>query len=175
MLITLILMVALLAIAMTALAPVITQQIKRDREQEMIHRGVQYSRAIQHFFKKFNRYPVSLEELESTNNLRFLRKRYKDPVTGKDFKILHMGDVQMSFGAGLQGAVPVSNLAGGGVTTPGNQGGFGSSIGSSSGFGNSGGLGGNSTGSFSGNNSGNNSFSFGGPLGSSGPGGNQAG
>ncbi len=95
-LITLILFVALLAIALTALAPVITQQIKRDREEELIHRGTQYSRAIKHYMKKFSRYPTRIEDLENTNNVRFLRKRYKDPITGKDFKLLHQGEVQMS-------------------------------------------------------------------------------
>ena len=110
-LITLILFVALLAIAMTALAPVIAQQMKRDREEELIHRGVQYSRAIKHYVKKFGRYPTRIEDLESTNNLRFLRKVYKDPVTGKDFKILRMGDVQMSFGPGITGATSAANLA----------------------------------------------------------------
>ncbi len=110
-LLTLILFVALLAIAMTALAPAVVQQIKRDREEELIHRGVQYSRAIKHYFKKFRRYPTKIEDLEDTNNVRFLRKAYKDPVTGKDFKILRMGDVQMSFGPGLTGATSAANLA----------------------------------------------------------------
>jgi type II secretory pathway pseudopilin PulG len=110
-LITLILFVALLAIAMTVMAPVISQQVKRDREEELIHRGVQYSRAIKHFVKKFGRYPTKIEDLENTNNIRFLRKRYKDPITGKDFKILHMGEVQMSFGAGIAGATSAANLA----------------------------------------------------------------
>ena len=62
-LITLILFVALLAIALTALAPVITQQIKRDREEELVHRGTQYSRAIKHYMKKLNKYPTSIEDL----------------------------------------------------------------------------------------------------------------
>jgi len=110
-LITLILLGALLAIAMTALAPVMAQQMKGDREEELIHRGVQYSRAIKHYVKKFGRYPTRIEDLESTNNLRFLRKVYKDPVTGKDFKILRMGDVQMSFGPGITGATSAANLA----------------------------------------------------------------
>jgi len=118
-LITLLLFVALLAISMVALAPVLSQQIKRDREEELIHRGVQYSRAIKHYFKKFNRYPTRIEDLEDTNNLRFLRKRYKDPVTGKDFKILHLGDVQMSSNPGLAGAMPVANMTGGGIQGPG--------------------------------------------------------
>jgi type II secretory pathway pseudopilin PulG len=110
-LITLILFVALLAIAMTALAPALIQQMKRDREEELIHRGVQYSRALKHYVKKFGRYPTKMEDLLDTNNVRFLRKAYKDPVTGKDFKILRMGDVQMSFGAGIAGATSAANLA----------------------------------------------------------------
>jgi hypothetical protein len=82
--------VALLAIGALALVEKIEFQIKRDREEEMIHRGVQYSRAVRRYFKKFGRYPSRIEELESTNNIRFLRQRYKDPITGKDFKPLHM-------------------------------------------------------------------------------------
>src|SRR5579863_5981269 len=123
-LITLILFVALLAIAAVVMAPVIAFQVKRDREEELIHRGVQYSRAMKHFVKKFGRYPTRIEELENTNQLRFLRKRYKDPITGKDFKILHMGDVQLSFGApGLAGATPVNGLNPGAAGVPGGPGG----------------------------------------------------
>ncbi len=106
-LLTLMLFVALLTIGMLALVQNIETQIKRDREEEMIHRGVQYSRAVQHFYRKFGRYPNRIEDLENTNNYRSLRKRYKDPinrdpVTGKerDFKPLHMTDVQMSFVGG---------------------------------------------------------------------------
>ena len=102
-LLTLMLFVALLAIGSLALVQNIEQQIKRDREEELIHRGVQYSRAVQHYFKKFGRYPTKIEDLESTNNIRFLRQRYKDPVTGKDFKPLRMTDVQMSFSSGMAG------------------------------------------------------------------------
>ena len=122
-LLTLMLFVALLTIGLLALVQNIESQIKRDREEELIHRGVQYSRAVRHYFKKFGRYPNRVEELENTNNIRFLRKRYKDPMTGKDFKPLHMTDVQMSFsgvpGAGLPPAglntSPVGGLNG---TTP---------------------------------------------------------
>jgi type II secretory pathway pseudopilin PulG len=127
-LITLILFVALIAIAALVMAPVIAFQVKRDREEELIHRGVQYSRAMKHFVKKFGRYPTRMEELENTNQVRFLRKRYKDPITGKDFKILHMGDVQMAFGAGIAGAIPAGGLnnpgAGGIAGGPGGQAGI---------------------------------------------------
>jgi len=92
-LLVLLLFVALLSIASLAFVERIEQQVKRDREEELIHRGVQYSRAIRRFIKAFGRYPASIEELESTNNIRFLRKRYKDPITGREFRILHMEDV----------------------------------------------------------------------------------
>ncbi len=106
MLITLMLFVALLAIASMGWIQTIEFQVKRDREEELIHRGVQYSRAIQHFVKKFGRYPAKIEDLENTNNQRFLRKRYKDPITGKDFKLLHMNDVQISFSPGAASGLP---------------------------------------------------------------------
>ena len=109
-LITLILFVSLIAVAAMVMLPVAAFQVKRDREEELIHRGVQYSRAMKHFVKKFGRYPTRLEELENTNQVRFLRKRYKDPITGKDFKLLHLGEVQTSFGAGIAGATPAGGL-----------------------------------------------------------------
>jgi len=111
-LLTLMLLCSLILIGLAAVAPQITQQLKRDREEEMIHRGVQYSRAIRKFYKKTGRYPVRLEELENTNNLRFLRKRYKDPVTGEDFKLLHFGEVKMFAGGGIAGALPPGVPAG---------------------------------------------------------------
>ncbi|PYV66573.1 MAG: hypothetical protein DMG97_29240 [Acidobacteria bacterium] len=96
--------VTLLAIAAAAIAPTLAFQIRRDREEELIHRGVQYSRAVRRYVKKFGRYPTRLEELEDTNNLRFLRRRYKDPITGQDFKLLHLGEIKVNFGAGVAGA-----------------------------------------------------------------------
>src|SRR5947209_16060251 len=93
-------------------------QVKRDREEELIHRGVQYSRAVRRYFKKFGRYPTRIEDLESTNRLRFLRKRYKDPMnrdpaTGKerDFKFLHLTDIQsLSNSQPVAGFAPVSQI-----------------------------------------------------------------
>jgi type II secretory pathway pseudopilin PulG len=114
-LLTLLLVVALLIVALGAIVPSIAFQIRRDREEELIHRGVQYSRAIRAYFKKFGRYPTKLEDLESANNLRFLRERYKDPINGKDFKLLHFGEVKM-FGSPIAGA---SVIAGANPAQPG--------------------------------------------------------
>src|SRR5271166_1380745 len=119
MLITLMLALALIAIGLMAVLPDIKQQVQRDREEELRHRGTAYMRAIQHFFKKFGRYPTRVEELESTNNMRFLRKRYKDPmtrdaVTGKekDFKFLHQTDINLNNGPVL-GQIPGQSGFGG--------------------------------------------------------------
>src|SRR5438034_11248911 len=111
-LLMLMLFITLLAIGAAAVAPSIAFQVKRDREEEMIHRGVQYSRAIRRYVKKFGRYPTRIEELENTNNVRFLRRRYKDPITGKDFKLLHVGEVQLMPGSGLAGAIPATAMPG---------------------------------------------------------------
>ena len=112
-LLTLMLMVALMVIGLGIIIPTITFEIKRDREEEMVHRGTQYSRAIRAYYKKFGRYPAKLEDLESSNNLRFLRKRYKDPLTGKDFQLLHFGDVKLTMGMGVGGAGVAGMLQGG--------------------------------------------------------------
>jgi type II secretory pathway pseudopilin PulG len=106
MLLTLMLFVALLAIASLAWIQKVDFEIKREREEELIHRGVQYSRAIRHYVKKFGHYPARIEDLEATNNIHFLRKRYKDPITGKDFKLLHMNEVQTSFNPGAASGLP---------------------------------------------------------------------
>src|SRR5215470_9866190 len=106
-LLTLLLIMAVMGIVAATLVTDIKFEIQRDREQEMIHRGVQYSRAIRAYYKKFGRYPATLESLENTNQMRFLRKRYKDPLTGKDFKVLHFGQVKMGMAgaAGIGGGV----------------------------------------------------------------------
>ena len=124
MLLTLMLAVTLLAIAAVAIAPTLAFQVRRDHEEELIHRGVQYSRAVRRYFKKFQRYPTTIEELESTNNVRFLRKRYKDPITNQDFKLLHFGEVQMVMGGGIAGgAAPGTPIGNGpaGTSQPASQ------------------------------------------------------
>ena len=102
-LLTLMLFVALLSI--TVALPMLKYyetQRKRDREEELIHRGVEYERAIRKFYRKFGSYPPTLEALQDTNHIRCLRHRYKDPF-GKEFKVLHLADVAAQFNMGLTG------------------------------------------------------------------------
>ena len=113
-LMVILLILALLIIALVAIAPREAAQIRRDREEETIHRGNEYARAVKRFYRKVGRYPVRIEELESTNNTRFLRKRYTDPMTGQEFRILHYGE-QKSVPKGLFGAAIGTAGAGGGA------------------------------------------------------------
>ena len=73
-----------LLISLAVAAPKMAMSIQRDRELETIHRGEQYRRAIQLYYRQFGNYPTSIDQLLNTNNVRFLRKRYTDPLTGKD-------------------------------------------------------------------------------------------
>src|SRR6185437_5335586 len=77
-------------------APRMAQQIKRDKENELIHRGKEYAKAVRKYVRKTGNYPTSLEQLEDTNHIRFLRKRYEDPITGKaDWKLIHQGEAEI--------------------------------------------------------------------------------
>jgi type II secretory pathway pseudopilin PulG len=137
-LLTLLLVVALMGIFALAAASKVDFEVRRDKEQEMIHRGVQYSRAIRAYYKKFGRYPTKLEDLDNTNNLRYLRKHYKDPLNkNKDFRLLHFGEQGVTLAGGIAGASPIGSPAGVNGSTPSTSA-FGGSPSASSGFGNSG-------------------------------------
>ncbi len=142
-LLTLLLVVALMAIAATAILPALSYRIRRDREDEMIHRGVQYSRAIRAYFKKFGRYPTKLDDLDNTNNLRYLRKHYKDPANkNQEFRLLHYGEDGVTLAGGIAGgSFPGANQIGGAAGGADSPGGFSQPTplggSSGSGFGNS--------------------------------------
>src|SRR5580700_1149476 len=64
---------------------------ERDKEQMLIDRGEQYKRAIYLYYVSNNRqWPAKIEDLENTNNKRYLRRRYINPYTGKDeWRLIH--------------------------------------------------------------------------------------
>ena len=104
---------SVMAVLMSMALPVWSQMAKREREAELIFRGQQYARAIGLFQRKFaNTFPPNVDVLVEQ---RFLRKKYKDPVTGEDFQIIPAGGA-----AGMPGGVGGSPFPGGvpGGTTP---------------------------------------------------------
>lgn len=85
-------MAAIVAIMLFTQLPRVAFEAQRDKEQLLIDRGEQYSRAIQLYVRKFNKFPADFNALDNTQNLRFLRQHYKDPMTGKDeWRIIHVG------------------------------------------------------------------------------------
>jgi len=73
-----------LIVGLAVAAPRTTVALQRIKEEELMRRGQQYALGVRRFYKKFGRYPSNLDQLENTNNIRFLRRRYLDPLTGKD-------------------------------------------------------------------------------------------
>ncbi len=137
MLIGVLVLVAMMLIALAVAAPRVASDLQRDKEDELMHRGLQYAHAIRLYYKKFGRYPSNLDQLEKTNEIRFLRKRYKDPVTGKDeWRLIHFGEAKVKT-TGLFGQ-PIANTGAAGASAIGKnqQSGIaGSSFGSSMGAG----------------------------------------
>jgi hypothetical protein len=86
------LLAATIAISLYEVAPRVAFESQRDKEQLLVDRGEQYKRAIQLYYRKFRRYPVKMEDLDNTQNIRFLRQHYVDPMTGKnEWRLIHIG------------------------------------------------------------------------------------
>jgi hypothetical protein len=83
---------AIVAIMLYRELPVAAFEAQRQKEELLVFRGEQYKQAVKLFVRKVGRFPTSLDELENTNRLRFLRRRYMDPLTGKDdWRMIHAG------------------------------------------------------------------------------------
>ena len=79
----LIVAMSIMAIMMTVAMPVWKQAAQREKEEELVFRGKQYAHAIGLFQRKFaNAYPPNIDVLVDQ---RFLRKKFKDPITNEDF------------------------------------------------------------------------------------------
>ena len=104
---------AVMAIVMTAAMPVWKHAAQREKEEELVFRGEQYVHAIALFQRKYaNAYPPNIDLLVQQ---KFLRKKYKDPITGQDFVPL----TQASMQGGVQPGAP---QRGGQTPTPAGRG-----------------------------------------------------
>ena len=116
-LLTLIFFSALLAISLASVLPRAAMEARREREADLIHRGRQYQRAIQLYYRKFRRYPSKMEELENTNRIRFLRRRFTDPIAGSEkWRLIHIGPQGLLTDSVLQQAAGAVTSAVPGVT-----------------------------------------------------------
>ncbi|MCP5118549.1 MAG: hypothetical protein GY953_47660, partial [bacterium] len=84
-------MAAAVSIMLYMEMPRLVFESQRIKERDLIDRGEEYSRAIQLYVRKFKKYPASLDDLEKADNIRFLRRRYPDPMTGSDeWRLIHI-------------------------------------------------------------------------------------
>jgi hypothetical protein len=143
----------LLVVFLTALVLVSTMSIglriltegRREKEQEMIWRGKQYTRGIKLYYRKVGRFPNSMDDLvkPKIGNLRFMRQAYKDPMNKEDgtWRLIYVGPagnligslkppqggIQMPVPGGQPGAAAGSSFSGfgaqpapaGGIAGPG--------------------------------------------------------
>jgi type II secretory pathway pseudopilin PulG len=85
---------SVMAIVLSTAMPVYQTVARREREAELVFRGEQYARAIALFQRKYgNQLPPDVDVLIDQ---RFLRKKYKDPITGGDFQYLGAGSPELS-------------------------------------------------------------------------------
>ena len=78
--------IALLSLAMSVAMPTWKTMAQREKEEELLWRGQQYDRAIQ-LYRKKNAAPGA-PSVDKLVEGRFLRKKYKDPITGGDFELV---------------------------------------------------------------------------------------
>ena len=72
--------------------PVWKQSVQREKEAELIFRAGQYARAVALYQRKYaNAFPPSVDVLLRE---KFLRKKYKDPVTNGEFRYLSPLELQ---------------------------------------------------------------------------------
>jgi type II secretory pathway pseudopilin PulG len=79
-LVVLIMAITVLTIMLTVTLPLVSQQIRRDKEEELIFRGLQYAEAIRVFQIRYQRLPNKLTELVEVKP-RSIRQLWKDPMT----------------------------------------------------------------------------------------------
>lgn len=96
-------MLTLMLLATIAVAPNLLTQGRREKEQEMIWRGKQYPHAIKLYYRKYGKFPTSLDDLTKPGigNIRFMRQAYKDPMNTKDgeWRLIYVGPTGQLIGS----------------------------------------------------------------------------
>ena len=78
---------SVMAVMLGVALPVWQTAMRREREAELVFRGEQYVQAIRLFQRRYaGTFPPSIDVLVEQ---KFLRRRYQDPVTRSDFRVLY--------------------------------------------------------------------------------------
>ena len=118
-LVVLIIAIAVMTAMLAAMLPLISQEIRRDKEEELVFRGLQYVEAIRLFQIRYQRLPNKLSELIEVKP-RCIRQLWKDPMTddGKWGLIFQNNDLRPLNPQQPPGVGPTPPGAGKGPTTP---------------------------------------------------------
>jgi hypothetical protein len=88
---------AAVAIMLYQQMPRVAFETQREKELLLMERGAQFKRAIQLYYVANKKWPSKIEDLENTNDKRYLRRRYVDPMTGKDeWRMIHTNGVMLT-------------------------------------------------------------------------------
>jgi hypothetical protein len=94
---------ALLLVGTLEIAPRVLTEGRRQKEEEMIWRGKQYTRGIKMYYRKLGRFPNSVDDLTKPKigNLRFMRQAYKDPMNKEDgaWRLIYVGPAGQLIGS----------------------------------------------------------------------------
>jgi type II secretory pathway pseudopilin PulG len=84
--------IIIIGISMGAAGKYWQNVVQREKEEELLFRGDQYRLAIERYYSAIPgrlQYPASLDDLlkdeRTPTGKRYLRQKYKDPMTGEDF------------------------------------------------------------------------------------------
>jgi type II secretory pathway pseudopilin PulG len=80
--------ISIMALIMSMAMPAWKTMAQREKEAELFFRGQQYARAVAKYQAARGAFPPSIDVLV---NEKFLRKKYKDPITNDDFDIVRVG------------------------------------------------------------------------------------
>ena len=94
---TLMLVIVVMGALLGAAAEVWHTAVQREKERELLFAGRQFRTAIGLYYVKHAKYPHNLEDLlkdpQYPSTQRYLRKIYRDPMTGKnEWGLLRMAD-----------------------------------------------------------------------------------
>src|SRR5437016_8928882 len=102
-LLVIIFLVTALLISTMVVVPNILTEGRREKEKDMIWRGRQYARGVKLYFRKFGKFPTSLDDLTKPKlgSLRFMRQAYKDPTNKEDgsWRFIYVGPAGQLMGS----------------------------------------------------------------------------
>jgi type II secretory pathway pseudopilin PulG len=91
-LLTVLVMVVLLGLTASLAGQSLGALLQREREAELLFRGLQYRQAIASYYQGKKMYPTNLEDLlrdpRFPGIVRHLRRLYNDPMTGQEWELV---------------------------------------------------------------------------------------